>query len=302
MWFGARMADGATTSADRGGALKVLAGGFLISFSAVFVKVSATGPIASGFYRVLFGGTCLAALALVQGKRRRFDGRRLLWAAVAGAFFAFDLGFWHHSIHYVGPGLATILANFQVFFMAAAGVWALGERPDWRFYPSVPLAVAGLALLVGMDFAELGPRYRWGVVFGVLTALAYTGYLLSLRQAQRRPGAGSPVGLLAVVSFITAAFLAVEMARTGESFVIPDAGSWGALLAYGALCQATGWMLITRGLAATDASKAGLLLLVQPTMTFIWDMLLFARPTTVVELAGAAVALLAIYLGNLRRS
>ncbi len=296
------MRDTATVFADRGGALKVLAGGFLISFSAVFVKVSATGPVASGFYRVLFGGVCLAAVELVRTKGLRFDGRGFCWAGAAGAFFALDLGFWHHSIHYVGPGLATILANFQVFFMAAAGVWALGERPEWRFYLSLPLAVAGLALLVGMDFAELGPRYRWGVVFGVLTALAYTGYLLCLRQAQRRPGAGSAQGLLAVVSFLTAAFLAVETARSGESFVIPDAGSWGALLAYGVLCQAAGWMLITRGLAATDASKAGLLLLVQPTMTFVWDMVVFARPTTATELTGAGVALLAIYLGNSRRA
>ncbi len=296
------MGDGGISSDDRGGALKVLAGGFLISFSAVFVKVSATGPVASGFYRVLFGGVCLAGLELVRTKRLRIDGRGLFWAGAAGAFFALDLGFWHHSIHCVGPGLATILANFQVFFMAAAGVWALGERPGWRFYLSLPLAVAGLALLVGMDFAELGPRYRWGVFFGLLTALAYTGYLLSLRQSQRRPGAGSARGLLAVVSFMTAGFLGVEMLRSGESFVIPDAGSWGALLAYGALCQAAGWMLITRGLSATDASKAGLLLLVQPTMTFVWDMLLFARPTTATELSGAALALLAIYLGNSRRS
>ncbi|MDH3433815.1 MAG: EamA/RhaT family transporter, partial [Gammaproteobacteria bacterium] len=42
----------------------------------------------------------------------------------------------------------------------------------------------------------------------------------------------------------------------------------------------------------------GLALLLQPTLSFVWDVLFFARPMSLTELAGAAIALFAIYLGS----
>jgi drug/metabolite transporter (DMT)-like permease len=47
-----------------------------------------------------------------------------------------------------------------------------------------------------------------------------------------------------------------------------------------------------------EASRAGLLLLLQPTGAFIWDILIFTRPTSGIEYFGAGLALTAIYLGN----
>ncbi|CAO0819763.1 hypothetical protein DFAR_1110033 [Desulfarculales bacterium] len=43
-------------------------------------------------------------------------------------FFALELTFWHRSIHLLGSGLATILAEFQVFFLAGFGALFFGER------------------------------------------------------------------------------------------------------------------------------------------------------------------------------
>ena len=79
---------------------------------------------------------------------------------------------------------------------------------------------------------------------------------------------------------------------------IPDTQTWWVLIAYGILCQAAGWIIISRALRRVDASRAGLVLLLQPTLTFVWDVLFFQRPTTPVELVGATIALGAIYLGN----
>ncbi len=59
-------------------------------------------------------------------------------------------------------------------------------------------------------------------------------------------------------------------------------------------------MLITRGLPHVQAGTAGLLILLQPTLAFVWDIVFFARPTTLVDVAGAVLALGAIYLGTVR--
>ena len=42
---------------------------------------------------------------------------------------------------------------------------------------------------------------------------------------------------------------------------------------------------------------AGLALLLQPSLSFVWDVLFFARPVSTTEVVGAVIALLAIYVG-----
>ena len=56
-------------------------------------------------------------------------------------------------------------------------------------------------------------------------------------------------------------------------------------------------MLISKALPKLEASRAGLILLLQPTFAFVWDILFFSRASTWLEMLGALVALFAIYLG-----
>jgi drug/metabolite transporter (DMT)-like permease len=250
---------------------------------------------------VFLGGLALAVYARLRG-RRLWAGWPALGAAVlAGLFFALDLGLWHRSVLYVGPGLGTILANFQVFAMALAGVLWFRERPGWRLALGIPLALAGLWLLVGAQWGELGPRFHLGVGLGLLTACAYSGYLLSLRWAVRRREGLAPEANLALVSLACAAILLPAVLRSGESLAAPTLADWGWLLIYGVVCHALGWVLISRGLMSLPASRAGLVLLLQPTLAFVWDLLFFARPTTWLEAGGAALAVIAIYLGAISR-
>ena len=276
---------------------RVLTGAVFISFAPVLVKVADVGPTPAGFYRMLLGGLILAGL--VQVRRAAWRGGRgyLLLCAIAGAWFAADLAFWHRSINLVGPGLATILANFQVFVLAGFGIFVLGERASPRLLVAIPAAVLGLFLMFGIEWGSLDRDYRWGVAFGLLTAVSYGSYLVSLRQARRRGGATDSLATVATLSLISAAILAGLVGVEGETFAVPDLRNAGILLAYAVLAQVLAWVLISSGLPHLEASRAGLVLLLQPTLAFVWDLLLFHRPTTTVELGGAVVALGAIYLG-----
>ena len=284
------------------GILQLLSGTVLISFSAVFVKIAHTGPTVSGFYRLFFGALFLFVLVLAKRDPLWKGIRALGWAVLAGVFFAADIFFWHRSILYIGPGLATIMGNFQVFFLTAIGLLVFKERVTWRFFVSIPLAFCGLFLLVGVRWSELDAQYRLGVVYGVLTAVMYAAYLLTLRRSQRDAVHLSPMSNLAVVSTVTAVLLAVVGYGEGDNFAIVDGQTWFALIAYGVLCQALGWIILTWGLTKIEASRVGLLLLLQPTLTFIWDVLFFSRPTSATEACGAVLALGAIYLGGVRRN
>ncbi len=168
-------------SVNRLGMLQLLAGAVIISFSSIMVRVAHVGPTAAAFYRVALGGTALLTVVLIR-RKRLFYGWRVFLGTLAAAFFFFlDLAFWHHSIIYVGPGLATILSNFQVFFLAGAAVLFFGQRLTPRLVLAVLLSVAGLMMVVGPDWKALGADYRLGVWLGLITALCYTAYILTLR-------------------------------------------------------------------------------------------------------------------------
>ena len=280
--------------------LRLYAGATMISFSPVWVKLVSVSPTTSGFYRVFIGGIALALYLLATRQRLRLSGT--VWAILAGSavFFALDLWFWHRSINYIGPGLATLLANFQVFFMMAAGVVLLGQRPRAVQLVAVPLALAGLGLIVGFDWRSLPGDYRLGVVFGLLTAAAYAGYMLTMRAARMDSPHPLPTREVAVVSLGSAAILGVSAMAEGVSLAVPTAMDATWLLAYGLASHCLGLLFIASSLPKVTTTEAGLALLLQPTLSFAWDVLFFARPLTARELAGAVLALAAIYLGSRR--
>ncbi len=279
---------------------QLITGAVLISFSAVFVRLVSVPPTTSAFYRVLIGGAVL--VILLVARREPATGLARSWLALLAAalFFALDLGFWHRSIALVGPGLATLLASFQVFVLAIAGVFFFGERGSAALWVSIPMALVGLGLIVGVDWNALPADYRWGVIFGLLTAATYGGYLLSLRRARVLSPSASPMVDLTVVSLATAVLLAISAGVEGESLRIPSWADGVWLTTYAVVAQVIGWLLISRSLPGLPASRVGLILLLQPLLSFVWDVVFFARPVSGREAVGAALALAAIYLGSRR--
>ena len=280
--------------------LDLLLGALAISFSAVFMKLVSVGPTAAGFYRMLFGGLLLAALLLWRGERLQL-GRAAPWVLAAAVAFALDLVLWHRSILAVGTGLATLLANFQVFLVALASVIWLGERGGWRLAVAVPLALLGLALIVGVDPAALDPAQRIGIALGLGTAVCYAAYILTLRAARGAAGA-SATGLITAISLATAMLLACAVPLAGESFAIPGVRDLGFLVLYGLVGQVLGWVLISRAVDRVPVSRVALVLLLQPVFAYLWDVVFFGRWFSPTEVAGATLALLAIYLGATRRT
>jgi drug/metabolite transporter (DMT)-like permease len=96
-------------------------------------------------------------------------------------------------------------------------------------------------------------------------------------------------------------YLGIKAYLGGDSFNIPDAQSWGALLSLGLLSQVIGWILITNALPRVRASMIGLILLLQPSVSFICDVLFFKRTTSPVNWLGFFMVLAAIYLGMARK-
>jgi drug/metabolite transporter (DMT)-like permease len=288
------------TGIHRGPLLAMIAGAALISTTSVLVKFAHVPPTVSAFWRMLFGGAILGMALAAMRQWRAVRARDVLWMVAPALAFATDLFFWHRSILDVGPGLATLLGNLQVFMMALAGVLLHREKLGWRFLVGLAMAFVGLWLLIGQGWSGFASSYRTGVLYGAFTAVCYAAYMLSFRHAQRERSTLDSSQLLSIASLLCAGVLAMLCMADGEPFRIPDAQTWVALVALGLVGQCLGWVLISRAMPQLPTSLVGLLLLLQPVLAFLMDVVLFHRATRTVEWIGLALSLCGIFIGSLR--
>lgn len=297
------MADKQPLTADkirqRWAIFQVALGAIIISFSSVFVVLTETGPTVDGVYRMLFGGLGLLLIAIFRGERIRPKGKLILLLGACAVAIAVDLAYFHRSIQHIGPGLATVLGNFQVFFLVLIGLFVFRERFKPLFFLATILAMVGLFMLVGVHWSGVDESYRTGVYYAFYTAAAYALFILTLRYTRQGDGALPLFANLAIISLFSAALLIILAFFQGEDLAIYRHQDYFWLFTYGISNQLIGWLLISRGLPHISVSLAGLLIMLQPGFAFVWDMLFFDRPTTSVDIIGVVLTLIAIYIGSI---
>jgi drug/metabolite transporter (DMT)-like permease len=276
----------------------IFIGAFLISFSGVWVEISGVSPVSSAFYRVFFGGIILLILTVLNREFKWYGFSHVILLVFCGFIFAMDLYCYHLSITYIGPGLGTILPNLQVIILAGAGVFFFKEKLHPLFFLSIPIAFAGLIMIVGIKWTNFSDSYQTGLIMGFLTAFFYALFLLSLKKLQKGMNKASFFYVLMLVSLVTAFFLGIEMILSQDSFIIPGIKSLLVLGALGLFSQVTAWILITNALPHVKTSYSGLILLIQPALAFVWDVIFFQRPTSIINWMGVLLTLFAIYIAT----
>jgi len=281
-------------------------GAFCLSFAPVFVKLigeARLGPTAIGFWRTLFGGLALFLVSTLLRRRLVLSPRLYLFSLLAGFIFFLDLFIWHRSIIYCGAGMSTILANTQVFCTAILSFFIFKERLTLRFFAAAVSAVIGVGLLVGLatDQVVFTSRYLTGVILGLATAIIYAHYLITIRWSGFKEAAPDMIVFMTWTSLFSALFLGLAAAVESVPMLPPDSTSWLYVVSLAVVVQATGWWTISSALAKVDASRAALLLLLQPTLAMVWGVMMFSEQFTLSQAIGAIVTLVAIYYGGLRR-
>ena len=278
-------------------------GAACISCSAILVTLAGTAPATTAFFRCGLALPLLAALAWRE--RRRLgprERRSRLHAAGAGLLLGVDLVLWNHSIPELGAGVATVLGNLQVLFVALAAWVLLGERPRRAFLVALPVVLAGVVLVSGL--ADRGPAATHalaGIGYGLSASVAYAGFLLIFRQSAGRPGpagAARIAGPLAdATASATVAALVLGLAFGGFSLKLSGAAfGWLLLLSFSS--QTVGWLLITSSLPRLPAAVSSLLLLLQPAGSLVLaDVILGERPAPL-QIAGAVAVCGGILAAN----
>jgi drug/metabolite transporter (DMT)-like permease len=275
--------------ADRRPLLLAGLGAACISASAILVKLAGTGAATTAFYRCLLALPLMVALAVAEQRRR---GPRQLavrgGTLVAGLLLAVDLVLWNHAIAEVGAGIATVLGNLQVLFVALAAWMLFGERPGRRFLIALPVVLGGVVLVSGLIGNTTGGTHPLaGIAYGLGTSVAYAAFLLILRRTSAQtPHVAGP--LAEVTAGAALGSLLLGLAFGGLQLHIPWP-SFGWLLLLSISSQTIGWLLITSSLPRLPAAISSLTLLLQPAAAMFLAAIVLAERPTLIQIAGALV-------------
>lgn len=274
-----------------------LVGSACTSSSAIVVRLAGQAAGTTGFYRCALA---LPGLALLAGlERRRLGGRRgraRLAAAGAGAFLGIDLVLWTHSIYDVGAGVATVLGNLQVLFVAAIAWLVMREKPHRDMLVALPVVAVGVVLVGGLaGGAASGDRPLAGVSFGVATSLSYALFIILLRRTAGNSRHVAGVLLDATVgSALSALVLGTAL---GEMSFAPPLHALGWLAVLALTSQTVGWLLITSALPRLPAAVSALLLLFQPACSLLLAALVLGEVPGGLQVLGAVLVCCGVLVG-----
>ena len=278
-----------------------VAGALAIAFSAILFRKADVAPATGAVFRCLLALPALGVLAWREDRRfgpRGLADRRL--AAVAGVLFAVDLIFWHAAVDAVGAGLGTVLGNVQVVLVPLAAWAVLSERPAVRGLVALPVVLAGVVLISGvLGDDAYGDDPALGVVYGLITSVAYTGFILVLRHGNR--DVRRPAGPLFDATLVSAVGAALGGAVAGDLDWSPPLAALGWLLLLALSSQVVGWLLISVSLPRLPAATTSLLLTLQPVGSVVFSVLLLDEDPSSAQLAGVALVVVAIVVATVSR-
>jgi drug/metabolite transporter (DMT)-like permease len=274
----------------------LLAGAVCIGLSPIWVRIADVGPTASAFWRVALAVPLLWALLPLSPRIRiaQLAGQRKL-LVIAGFAFAGDLALWHWSIRFTSVANATLLANLASIFVTLAGWMLWGQKPTAVFLAGLAMALAGVGMLLraSLDFSATALT---GDALGVMTAVFYAWYLMSVKDARDR-GTGT-LELMAVTTSVTALALFPVALASGESLLPLSASGWLKLAGLAWISHAAGQGLIAYALAHLPAAFSSVSLLFQPVMAAMFAWALLGEALSAPQVAGALVVLAGIFVAR----
>lgn len=268
-----------------------------IAWSAIFVKMAGIHGVSSGFYRMFIG--TLGILPLWYFRRRPLhDWHSVKIAALCGFIFACDIALWNTSIMLSKAAISTLLANLAPVWVGLGAIFFLKEKPGRIFWIGTLVALIGVAVIVGID-KVFSSKLSVGNLLAIIASLFYGTYLLTVRKGR--------------VSLDTVSFTAISMISSSIVLLLiclftasPLGGfgfkTWTALAGLGLISQLGGWLAINYALGHIKPTAASVSLLSQSVFTAIFSIPLLGEYLTWVEIVGALIVLIGIFMVNLKVS
>lgn len=273
--------------------LELLAVAFLAT-GGIFVKLSALGPVNTGFYRVLFSLPIL--FPFVYKDLKKMAKKDILILLIAGAFLAGDVSLWNLSFRYTSVANANLLANLTPFTVIPISFFVFKEKVPKLFWLGLGATLLGVFVLIGGKVNPVAGNY-FGDLLALCTSFFYAGFLLiSYRMRDHVKstvimfvsGIGSAVTLLASASSIEGVQVPLKLQEL-----------W-PILGLTFCLQLIGHNLLTHCQGKVSINLSSIICLSQPAIASIYSFIIFSETISMKEILGIAIVIAGVYLVKLQ--
>ncbi len=268
----------------------LIAGNVAIAFGPLLVRYADSGPIATGFWRLVLATPFLLLVAHRFGFRLpQVKPQTLTLVIIAGLFFGADIIAWHIGIFQTKLGNATLFANCASLLLVIYGVFVARKLPGkWQML-AVVLAFVGAGLLMSQSL-ELSPKNFAGDLLSLGAGLAYTVYLVLMMKVRESTESWGALGLASAVAslvLLPAALIAGEQ-------IIPSV--WWPVLLLAFSSQFFGQGCLTYALPHFSPLVIGLALLLQPALSAAAGWIAFGEILSALDIFGGFMVMAALVL------
>ena len=264
------------------------------SVSGILIRYADDAPgVALSLWRCAAGSLLLLPFAYrgIRVMRRR----DYLLPLLSGACLAAHFASWITSVNMTTIAASVLLVSTTPIFVALASRWLFTERFGIEVWTGIGLALAGTALIAGLD---LEGSSAVGNVLALIGGIAGAGYALAGRESRQSLGilAYATVTYGAAAVLLAIGCLIWDVQLTGYSSV-----TWWAIAGSIVGPQLIGHTLINYVLRDIDATRVSVTIMAEPIIAISLAWVLFDEiPKALAYLGGLAI-LVGIYLVTVPR-
>ncbi len=242
------------------------------------------------FWRCFFGALTLLVICTALGLLRPgIISRRSLGIAVFGGiaivsnWLLLFASYSHASI-----SIATTVYNTQPFMLLGLGALFLGEKITSTKLFWLGLSFAGMAVIVQAkpNTDAVSGSYGLGILMALGAAFFYALAALAAKWLK-----GTPPHLIALIQVSTGIVMLAPM--TDFSNLPADTGSWTILITVGVIHTGLMYVLLYGAIQKLPTHLTGALSFIYPVAAILVDRFAFGHALQPMQIAGAAVILLA---------
>lgn len=245
-------------------------------------------------FRPAFASALLGLFMLATGKSFRIDRRQLIQAMVLGQMLALTCLFLFLGFRVMDAGIVATILFLYPLMVALVMRFGFREHMPRRIWICLFMAFGGVVLLCrGGDGGSLSTL---GVVYGLLSALAYALYIVWVKVSDLKKLASETLTFYALV-FSIPLFLA--MLRGGIDIKFPtDLVGWLCVSGLALFPSLMAFLLVAVAVRRIGATVSSMFGVCEPLTSIIIGVLVFGEALTPRIVCGIAVILLAVTLAS----
>lgn len=266
----------------------------------IFIHKSQLEPIATGFYRCLFGIMFLLIInkfthhQVINNDTTRISNKKsAIITLIAGICLGMDMLVWNLSFKYTTMAETNLIVNITPLLIFPITVLYFKEKFSvWVIIPFM-LAIMGLYLLV-FATGYTQNLHITGDIMAFIAAIFYAGFVVLTKVIAN---SGINMGRYMVkISAYCALLLLISGIIAGENFFPKDTHGWLLLIALAFISIVCGQYFLAQAMTKIPLQVSSVFLLLQPVFAAVYGITLFDEKLSLWQTIGATTVLFAVFL------